>query len=252
MTRIINCVLATGLLLGSGRLSAADDDAKAVVDKAVKALGGADKLGAAKIVSWKTKGKIHRNDSDNEFTSKVIAQGVERFRQEFNGEFNGNPVKGVTVLDGDKGWRKFGEEGSALEDAALANQKRLAYLQAVSQIPSLLNGNDFKLEDGEDEKVDGKPAAVVKVTGPDSKEFQLFFDKESGLPVKMTAKVAGRQGNEFVQVTTFGNYKDFDGIKRATKVESTRDGKKYLESEVTDFKVLDKVDPKTFAEPKAD
>jgi hypothetical protein len=253
MTRFLSVILATGLVLGSGRLSLADDqDAKAVIDKAVTALGGAAKLGAAKAVVWKTKGKMHRNDSDNEFSSKVTAQGIDHFRQEFEGDFNGNPIKGVTVLDGDKAWRKFGEETNKLEDDALANQKRTVYLQLVPEMPLLLNGEGFKVEAAEEEKVAGKPAAVLKVTGPDGKEFQLFFDKESGLPVKMTATVAGRQGGEFAQETTFGNYKDFDGIKRATKLETKRNGTKFLDAEVTEFKVLDKVDPKTFAEPKAD
>jgi hypothetical protein len=50
-------------------------------------------------------------------------------------------------------------------------------------------------------------------------------------------------------VTTFKDYKDFDGIKKATKVESKRDGEDFLKSEVTEFKVLDKVEPATFSEP---
>jgi hypothetical protein len=253
MTRLMSVTLAAGLVLGLGRLAVADDqDAKAVIDKAVKALGGAEKLGAAKIVRWKTKGKISRNDEENDFSTKVTAQGLDKVRQEFEGEFGGNPVKGVTVLDGDKGWRKFGEETSALEGDQLANQKRTAYLQLVPEMPLLLKGEGFKVESGEEQKVGDKPAAVLKVTGPDSKEFQLFYDKESGLPVKLTATVAGRQGNEFAQETTFANYKDFDGLKRATKIESKRNGKKFMSSEVTEFQVLDKADAKTFAEPKSE
>ena len=119
-------------------------------------------------------------------------------------------------------------------------------------MPQLLKADGFKVEAGQEEKVGRKPAPVLKVTGPDGKDFQLFFDKESGLPVKLTATVMGRQGNEFAQETTFANYKDFNGIKRATKIETKRNGKKVMESEVTDFQVLDKVEPKTFAEPKAD
>jgi DNA invertase Pin-like site-specific DNA recombinase len=52
------------------------------------------------------------------------------------------------------------------------------------------------------------------------------------------------------QETTFANYKEFGGIKKATKIENKRDGEKFLEQEITEFKVLDKVDPKTFDEPK--
>ncbi len=156
----------------------------------------------------------------------------------------------MTILNGDKGWRKFGEETNPLEDQALANQKRVAYLQLVPEMPTLLKGEGFKVEAGEEEKVGGKAAAVLKVTAPDGKDFQIYYDKESGLPVKLTAKVAGRQGNESQQETTFADFKDFDGIKRATKIETKRNGKKFIESEITDFKVLDKVDPKAFDEPK--
>ena len=95
-----------------------------------------------------------------------------------------------------------------------------------------------------------KPAVGVKVTGPEGKTFSLYFDKESGLPVKLVAKVMGFMDDEHDQETTFTNYKEFDGIKKATKVEAKRDGEKFLNSEVTEFKVLDKVDPKTFTEPQ--
>jgi hypothetical protein len=254
MTRFISAILATGLVLGLGRLALADDDqdAKAVVDKAVKALGGAQKLGAVKAFAWKAKGKHKINDNDGGFTSKVTLQGIDHFRQEFDGDFGGNQVKGVIVLDGDKGWRKFGENSGKLEDDALANQKRNVYLQAVPAMVLPLKGEGFKVESAAEEKVGGKPAVALKVTGPDGKEFQLFFDKQSGLPVKLTATVAGFQGGEYAQETTFANYKDFDGIKRATKIETKRNGKQFIEQEITEFKVLDKVDPKTFAEPMAD
>jgi len=82
------------------------------------------------------------------------------------------------------------------------------------------------------------------------KDFTLYFDKESGVPVKQVAKVVGFQGQEYTAETTFADYKDFDGIKKATKVEIKRDGEKFQVMEVTEFKVLDKVDPETFAEPK--
>jgi hypothetical protein len=66
----------------------------------------------------------------------------------------------------------------------------------------------------------------------------------------MVATVAGFMGGDFTQETTFANYKDFGGIKKATKIVSTRDGEKFLDSEITDFTVLEKVDAKLFAEPK--
>ena len=177
---------------------------------------------------------------------------MNHFRQDFEGDFSGNQVKGITILAGDKGWRKFGDNTGKLEDDALANQKRAVYLQMVPAYILPLKGKDFKVESIKEDKVDNKPAVALKIVGPDKKDFELFFDKESGLPVKMIANVAGFQGDEFTQETTFSKYKDFDGVKRATVVVNKNNGAKFIDIEVTDVKVLDKVDPKTFAEPAAD
>lgn len=95
-----------------------------------------------------------------------------------------------------------------------------------------------------------KPAAVLKATGPDGKHFTLYFDKDGGLPVKEVAKMFDLRGNEYVMEASFTDYKDFGGIKKATKIEVKRDGEISQVMEVTDFQVLDNLDPETFSQPK--
>jgi hypothetical protein len=68
----------------------------------------------------------------------------------------------------------------------------------------------------------------------------------------MVANVAGFQGDEFTQETTYGKYKEFNGVKRATVIVNKNNGAKFIDIEVQDVKALDKADPKTFAEPPAD
>jgi hypothetical protein len=248
----IGAVLSVALALGlAGRIQAADDtDVKAVLDKAIKALGGEDKLSKNKGASWKTKGTITIMGADNPFTVQGTVQGLDHYRGAFEGEFGGNTVKGLTVIAGDKGWRQFGDMMTELDKDAITNEKRNVYLLIVPTTLLPLKGKGFKVKAAAEEKVGGKPAAVLDVTGPDGKTFKLFFDKGSGLPVKMVAKVLDFMGNEFTQETTYADYKEFGGIKKATKVDSKRDGEKFLTSEVTEYKPLEKVDPKSFAEPK--
>ena len=100
------------------------------------------------------------------------------------------------------------------------------------------------------ETVNGKEARVIQGTGASGLIATFYFDKESGLPAKMVATVAGFGGEDVKQETTYGEYKEFAGIKKATKIESKRDGQKYMTLTVSDFKVLDKVDAKTFTEPE--
>ena len=156
----------------------------------------------------------------------------------------------MIVLDGDQGWRKFGDNSSTIEGDGVANEKRNIYLSVIPITLVSLKTNGFKFEAAGEEKVGDKPAVILKVTGPDGKDFTLSFDKESGLPVKQVAKVVGFQGQEYTLESTFTDYKDFGGIKKATKIQTKRDGEKFQDMEVTEFKVLDKVDPDAFAEPK--
>ena len=40
------------------------------------------------------------------------------------------------------------------------------------------------------------PPSGLKATRPDGKEFTIYFDKTSGLPVKLVAKMVGFDGQE--------------------------------------------------------
>jgi hypothetical protein len=250
MKQILGAVLGAALLLGvSGTARAEDKDAMAVLDKGIKALGGEEKLKKVQAVSWKAKGKMNFMGTEVDVKLTVTAQGTDHIRQEIEAEAMGNKVPLALVLAGDKGWRKFGDNVTELDKNNIAGQKRAILMQAVTITLVQLKGKDFKVEAAGEEKVGDKPAAKLKVTGPDGKDFLLFLDKDSGLPVKLTSKM-NFMGEEATVETTYGNYKEFDGIKKATKIEGKRNGETFQTLEITEFKVLDKVDPKTFEEPK--
>ena len=247
MTRYLGALLAAAILLVPAVRTRADDqDAKSVVDRAIKAVGGEDKLAKAETFSYKAKGTVNFNGNENDFNSDVTIKGLDHLRREFgNDQFSG-----LVVLSGDKGWRKFGDDTNDLEGDQLGNEKRGIYLQVIPITLVALKGKDFKIESAGEEKVGDKPALVLKITAPDGKDFTLAFDKESGLPLKQVAKVLSFQGEERTQETTYSDYKDLGGLKKATKIVVKRDGETFQTMEVTEFKVLDTVKPETFAEPK--
>ncbi|HWB09595.1 MAG TPA: hypothetical protein VG826_10235 [Pirellulales bacterium] len=252
MRNILSATLVAVFTCGfSVSAQSAEDDAKSVIEKAIKALGGEEKLSAAKGLTWKTKGAIRFGDNENNYTAEATASGLDRIHDEFEGDFGGNQFKAVLVIDGDKGWRKFGDTSMELSAEDLDTEKRRFYLQIISTGNLLpLKTKDFKVESAGEEKVGDAEASVIKVTAPDGKDFKLFFDKMSNLPVKLVATVRGFMGEDFTQESLYLDFKDFDGIKRATKHVVKRDGMTFIEAKITDFKVLDKVDPETFAEPK--
>jgi hypothetical protein len=252
MKRLLAVSLLIVLTSGISSRSRADEkDVKAIIDKGIQALGGEEKLTKAGTHSVKSKGTISFGGNESEFTTHSTVQGLNHYRSEFDGKFGDNDVKGVTVVNGEKGWRKFNENDDELEGDALVNEKHRINMQLIPSTLVELKGKGFKLESAAEQKIGDKPAVGIKVTGPEGKDFTLYFDKESGLPVKLVATVAGFGGGEdFAQETTFSDYKDFDGIKKASKVSSTRNGEKFVDVEITEFKVLDKVPPETFTQPK--
>src|SRR5262249_38013498 len=149
------------------------------------------------------KGKSINDGNEYAFTNETTVQGLDQVRMDYEEEADGNLVKGATVINGDKAWRKQGDEIRELKGYALANNKRNLYLLVVPVTLVPLKGKGFKIETAGEEQIGGKSAAGIKVTGPDGKDFNLYFDNESGFPVKLVARM-GPEGREFTHETVFG------------------------------------------------
>jgi len=248
---IVGLSLAALVLAVAGPARAEEGvDAKAIIAKAIKAMGGEEKLTKAlKGSTWKMKGQLSIMGSDNPISTDSTLAGLNKYRSKFKGEFGGMEIEGVTVLSGDKGTRSFAGNDMEMDKDGVASEKRNIYLAAISALVVPLNEKGFKSEAAGEEKVDGKAAVVLKITGPDGKDSKLYFDKETGLPVRQVAKVNNFMGQEVTQETNYSNYKDMDGIKKAAKTIIKHDGEKLMELETTEFKILDKVDTKIFDKP---
>ena len=83
MARFIGAVLVAALVFGlSGPGRTADPkNANAILDKAIKALGGEAKLSKIKAASWKAKGTVAIMGNDNEYTAQATMQGLDHFRR---------------------------------------------------------------------------------------------------------------------------------------------------------------------------
>lgn len=250
MIRRALSVFALVYLASSLQMARADDAANAVLDKAIKALGGEEKLKGAKAITWAAKGTLSFGGNDNPFSTSVTAQGLSQYQGKFSGDFNGNQFEAVTVINGDKGWRKFGDMTMEMDEDALATEKRNIYLRLIPTLILPLKGEGFKAESGGEEKEGDITHNVVKVTGPEGKSFRLYFDKESSLPVKLVATVPDFMGEEYEQTTTYKDFKDFGGIMKATKIEILRDGERLMEENVSEFKAHESVDAAAFKEPE--
>ena len=108
-----------------------------------------------------------------------------------------------------------------------------------------LKDADNRLSLADEIKIDGRPAVGVELSkvAPTFKlSLRLYFDKETNLLVRQDKL------HETSSIT-YGDYKKFDGIQVAQKETKTVNGKVVTESEVIDFRVMDKLDDKLFEQP---
>jgi hypothetical protein len=224
-------------------------EAKAVIEKAIKAAGGEEKLGKYRAGTWKAKGKINLAGTEIEWTGDFSAQLPKQMKSAIEAEFNGMKITFVRITNGDKGWLvQFGNpdemNAEQLDDAKEENY--------ANWVTSLLPLRDpaFSLSALGESKVGDRPAVGVKVSHKDHRDVSLFFDKENGLLVKSQRRFKDlMSGMEVDQETIYSDYKDADGIKRFTKMSSKRDGKDFLEAQITDFKPAEKLDDGVFGKP---
>ncbi len=241
--------LALGVLLLTAGLTRADDDTKAILDKAIKAHGGADKLNKdGKASQTKSKGTVEVMGVSLTFTEDSTAQ-TNRFKSVATLEVSGKTIEVTTVFNGEKAWVHVMDQTKDLEGKSLEELKELAYLEQISGFTAL-KAKPFELSSVGESKVNERPAVGVKVASKGHRDINLWFDKETGLLAKIERQgVDPQTEKEFTEERIITEYQEKDGAKVAKKAVVNRDGKKYLDVEVLEIKHVDKLPDTEFAKP---
>jgi len=243
--------LAASVFVACGGVGRADDQAEAlkIVDAAIKAAGGEAKLAKLKIVSMKGKGTIHEGDQEGTFTVDGIVQGLDRFKLNLELSIMDRTQKVTFALNGDKAWAKHEERVEDAPDEVVQIIKAEVHALRTVQTLTALKDQNLKLSPLGEMKVEDRAAMGIKIARKDQPEVDLYFDKETHLPIKCELRVKEPNGNEVTTAWLFKNFKEVAGVKHPMKIALNRDDKKMMEMEITDVKPEDKVDEKEFAKP---
>ena len=222
----------------------------ALVDKAVKVMGGAEKLAKLKTITCRSKGSLFVPGE-----IPVIEEGwmlfPNKFRHDFELEVNGVKVKQNLVIDGDKGWLKLMDnKAAALSKAQKSAFRAYFYALRLATMPMELKGKEYKLSAVGEVKVGDRPAIGIQIIRKGLPDVNMFFDKEKGYPIKSEfTAIDYISGAECVHEFLFSEYKDMDGLPVYTRMLWNKDGKKFADREVTEVKALESIDNGQFAEP---
>lgn len=245
MRKSVCVFVAVAIMFAAVSLSRADDaaDARAIVAKAIKALGGEEKLEKFKAHTLKETGTYYGMGDGLPYTSNHAVQWPHQFRMEIVGIF-------TIVLNGDKGWMQANGETREMTADELKVQHDEHFAGWITQLTPLKD-KQFKLSTVGESKINDRAAVGVRVSVEKRKDVNLYFDKENGLLVKAEHRAISQEqgGKEVNQEIFFSEYKEIEGAKMATKYLIKRDGEKFVEAEAHDIQAVGKLDDSVFGKP---
>src|SRR5438552_11847371 len=242
-------VLAVGLLLAAGAGRADEQpDAKVLLDKAIKAMGGEAKL--AKLGTVSAKAKITGSPGGQEITVELdgVWQGMSQYRADADVQEGGNNFKGVLVFNGDKGWIKKGDNTRDAPEGVARFIQNIFYAGRMPQLLPALRDKAYKLAPLGEVQVGTQAALGLSISHKDRKDVSLFFDKDNGLPIKSEVRVTEPGGKEITVEFHYSDYKDFDGVKLCSKLTIKVDELEF-KMELSELKGVEKVDAGQFDRP---
>jgi hypothetical protein len=240
-------VLAVGLLVQTADRGFAQEDARVLVDQAIKAHGGEARLLRYKASHSKVKGTLYLAQ-EIPFTQEVYSQLPGQMKDILEVEEKGKKQTIITALNVDKGWMTLNGKVQPLADGTLADMKEAANLMRACRLISLKD-TLFDLKVLGESTVNGRPAMGIVASAKGCRDVRLFFDREHAILVKVERKILDKTMKEITEERFLSEYREIDGILAPKKALILRDGKKFLEAEVTEARFLEKVDDKVFEKP---
>jgi hypothetical protein len=242
-------VLAAGLVLVGAGSAPGGDNPRVILERAVKAHGGEERLARLHADRVQIKGTILVEGRDVPFVGETLVQLPSQFKNVLQLDEGKRKRQVVQIVNGDQTWVTIDNQPLKLPDNALAEMRETLYLERAVRLVPLLKDKTFSLEAAAEAKVKDRPCAVIKVSSKGRRDLWMYFDKETGLLIKTEHPLVGGDGKEVKQEEYYADFKEIQGYKRPAKVTAYRDGKKVMEAVLTEVKYLDKIDEREFAKP---
>jgi hypothetical protein len=230
-----------GLLLLAGAVPAvrAQDPARSIVERAIVAHGGMDKLSRARADRTRMRGIIYVGKTTVPFTSEVTVQLPKKYKMVLAMRESDKTRVVIHELDGDA--VNITIDGTTQPaQGTHANQLRQTLeLESAMRLVPLLDSKAFTLTALGEYKLHDRIVVGVGVKGSGQRELKMYFDKETALLVKTEQKIDGGDGKDVLQEAFYRDHREVGGYRRPGRAAAYRDGKKVLEGELIDAVRLD-------------
>ena len=241
--------LASAVVLVAGyHVQAADTQPKDVIARAIKAHGGEELLTKYKATTSKGKGKITLPGvGEVDITSESANMLPNKVKESMEIVVMGMNIRILLLAIGETYSLEVGSMNIKLNDTQKEDLKETGYRLQLGKLVPLLKDKKYELSLIGDEMVEGKPTVGIRVASKGHNDVSLYFDKKTNLLAKMECRVHDDTGNEISEERMITEYrKNNDGVPIPKKVLVKRDGKQFLDMEITETTFLEKLDDSEF------
>ena len=250
MRKLLIAIAVTVPALSVGQKAGADDaaDAKAILEQAIKASGGEKELAKLHTTTSKIKGKIHVQGMEVAFDGDFVTQGEDQQKVSLASEVMGQKLNVVNVFNKGNGWTKVNNDTMDLSKDKIDEARDQAYGSWISTLLPLRE-KGFALATTGETAVEDKPAVGIRVSRKGNRDVSIFFDKKSMLIVKTEGRVKDEATGQEVNEESFLSGHDPKFANQPKKLTIKRDGKLFMEAEISEMKAEEKLDDSFFGKP---
>jgi hypothetical protein len=231
------------VLLAAAR---ADDAVRDLIEKAIQAHGGAAAMDKYPAGRAKAKGTIVLQGTEYPFVLERVYQtpGKLRITSEVEIQRVKRPV--TCIVNGGAVAAIAGGLAQEMPKSQVAELRTAVYVQNLIRLTPLLKDKKLKLATADEKEFDKRLAAGITVSSDAHKDVRLYFDKETNLLAAVERPGFDDRGRAVEHVEIYSGYREASGLKYPGNTLIKQNGKRYVESETTEFTPLPKVDPREF------
>jgi hypothetical protein len=238
----------TAVFLIMSALTGADDtkECKAIVEKAIAAAGGEEKLAQLQAATWRTRSSSILKTA----TATLAGQLPDKFRAESEAEIDGKAVRQVRIVNGDRGWIQINGKTERMSPEMVAASKITFYHKSLAWALLPLREPGLQFTPLGAAVVNGRQAVGIRVVQSGRPAVKMYFDRVTGLPVKTETILRDpKTGKDVTTELTYSDHRNFSGLNLPGRTTTWKDGQYFGHLEVLDFHPEKKLDDKLFQAP---
>jgi acetyl esterase/lipase len=247
--RVLSCISILSLAWIGHSGCASGEGPEKVIEKAIAAHGGQERLGGLKAVLMRARGTVNLG-AEVPFTWAVTWQSPQQLKIATELELSGQKVAFVQGHDGTDAWGSANGAVAGVEGLQLEELRAQLHLRRVLTLAPLLDDKAISLVSVDDAVINGKAAAGVQVSAPHERDLTLYFDRGTGLLVRVNRLVLDDARKQVVpQEDVLSDYRETDGVQTAFEEVWSRAGRQVAVLNYDEVSYPEKVDEREFERP---